>query len=326
MDISFIRSSSFNTYDLCQMQYFLVYILGWQEKTGVASTKGTIVHKALELLAKAKLAEQCNIDYFTDDTLGNKPFSLIENDIHTNETVDYFYDKSFDYYLKKEQSDFTDKERRECHRWVYKVIDDGFYDPRKLNIVYPEKKFDIPIEKDWAKLSDGEYLRVKGTIDLTLRSNNTYEICDWKTGKRKNWATGNYKTNDDLQDDFQLRLYHYAIRKLYPDIKDVLVTINYINDGGPVTVAFDDSNFEITESKIHSQFVKIKNCIKPKRKQNGQHWFCKRVCSFGKNKHNNGQQTQCEFITNNLKLNSMSNTVQQHTAKGFKIDYYEDPG
>ena len=60
MDITYFRSSSYNCFNLCQMQYFIEYVLGWENKVGKAATKGTITHKVLEVLAQAKLAEQNN--------------------------------------------------------------------------------------------------------------------------------------------------------------------------------------------------------------------------------------------------------------------------
>lgn len=321
MDIAYFRSSSYNCFDLCQQQYFLQYVLGWDMKVGKAATKGTIVHKALEILAKAKLADQNKKKTITDDVTGRISIKTYQ----TNKFVDNAINKSFDFYVKKEQPDFTDKERREITRWTYKVIDDGFYDPRNLTIIHPEQKFDLPIKLPWAKLSNGKYLRVKGTIDLIIKSGNYYEIVDWKTGARKDWKTGDYKTAADLDDDFQLRLYHYAIQKLYPDIDTVLVTINYINSGGPYTATFDNSNIEIVEAKMHNQFIKIKNCTHPRLKGNGKHWFCNRVCSYGKNLHKTGK-SECEYASRYLKYNGMQSAVADLTKKGFKIDYYEDPG
>jgi hypothetical protein len=323
MQISYFRSSSYNCFQICQTQYFLNYVLGWELKVGKAATKGTIVHKVLEILAKCKLAEQNNESLIKDDILG---WVLIEG-LHSDSFIDAIYPPIFEYYKKKEQASLDDKDQRECRRWVQKVIDDAFYDPRKLNIIYPEQKFDFEIKQDWAKLPNGQYLRIKGTIDLTIETNGNYEVVDWKTGKRRCWITEQYKTYDMLKDDFQLRLYHYAIRRLYPEIKNVLVTINYINHGGPVTVDHSDENFEIAEAKMHNQLIRIRHCNKPTRKMNGKHWFCKRVCSYGKTRTRaNPQLTQCEFVTNELRQRGMATAVEKYTVEGFKVDHYEEPG
>ena len=51
MLVTYIRSSSFNNYSFCQMQYFLTYTLGHQSTSGKKAQLGTIVHKVMEVLA-----------------------------------------------------------------------------------------------------------------------------------------------------------------------------------------------------------------------------------------------------------------------------------
>ena len=81
---------------------------------------------------------------------------------------------------------------------------------------------------------------MKGTIDLiTKPSEDTLEIIDWKTGRRLDWATGQEKTQEKLETDPQLMIYFYAAKKLYPEIKNCIVTIFFINDGGPFSVSFN---------------------------------------------------------------------------------------
>ena len=48
MIVTYIRSSSYNNYDYCQMQYFITYVLGHQSISGKKAQLGTIVHKAME--------------------------------------------------------------------------------------------------------------------------------------------------------------------------------------------------------------------------------------------------------------------------------------
>ena len=45
MLVTYIRSSSYNNYSFCQMQYFLTYVLGYQTDSGKKAELGTIVHK-----------------------------------------------------------------------------------------------------------------------------------------------------------------------------------------------------------------------------------------------------------------------------------------
>ena len=38
MIVTYIRSSSYNNYAYCQMQYFITYVLGYQSKSGKKQT------------------------------------------------------------------------------------------------------------------------------------------------------------------------------------------------------------------------------------------------------------------------------------------------
>ena len=54
MLVTYIRSSSYNNYSFCQMQYFLTYVLGHRSDSGKKAEMGTIVHKVMEVLASLK--------------------------------------------------------------------------------------------------------------------------------------------------------------------------------------------------------------------------------------------------------------------------------
>ena len=58
MLVTYIRSSSYNNYAYCQMQYFITYVLGHQTLSGKKAVQGTVVHKVLEVLAGLKKFEQ----------------------------------------------------------------------------------------------------------------------------------------------------------------------------------------------------------------------------------------------------------------------------
>ena len=58
MLVTYIRSSSFNNYSYCQMQYFLTYVLGHQSTSGKKAQLGTVVHKVMEVLAGCQHLQQ----------------------------------------------------------------------------------------------------------------------------------------------------------------------------------------------------------------------------------------------------------------------------
>lgn len=346
MIITYLRSSSYGTHSLCPMQYFIEYNLGIRSPSGLKANKGTICHKVLEILAGVKLSTQNKTLYYSDDILG---------DIHTTEyNLEEITDRVYDYYsLKCKDHEWKPKDLKDCHKWIDKALRDhnGVFDPRNRNIVQPEQRFDIVIDKPWAKYKyktkDGILegnLAIKGTIDLIAEINDsTLEIIDWKTGRRLDWATGQEKTLEKLQNDPQLRIYHYAVSVLYPNINNIIVSINYINDGGAFSMCYDRSDLQYTENMIRKKFDEIKNTKIP---QLNKSWKCSKICHFGKTTFNDsyssispiteyrdGQvcsidsdMTKCEQIKHDISLKGIDQVIDEYTATGYSISTYKPPG
>jgi hypothetical protein len=223
------------------------------------------------------------------------------------------------------------------------------FDPRHRMIIQPEQKFDITINKDWAKYdfkTNGDHLTgnlaIKGTIDLITEVNSdTLEVIDWKTGKRLDWATGEIKTPEKLQKDAQLRMYHYAISILYPQYSHVMVSINFINDGGPFSICFDDSDLSKTEDMLRDKFEIIKNTKRPKLHKS---WMCSKLCHFGKTTFENSSipamteyrehqacsngsmMTKCEQIKHDVELYGINTVVDLYKHTGHTFGKYKAPG
>ena len=246
---------------MCEQQYFFEYVLGWRGPSNKKADKGTIVHKVLEILAIIKQAQQNKDKTVVDDVVGKISVSKYN--------LDTIIEKVYKYYTEQfKHHAWETKDYKDCYNWVYKAINyhNGMFDPRNRTIVCPEQRFDIEIKKPWAaykyetnnEVLEGN-LAIKGTIDLiTKADDNTLEIIDWKTGRRLDWATGSEKTQEKLEVDPQLRIYHYAIKQLYPDIDNIIVTIYFINDGGPFSVCFGPKDLVATESMLRDKFEQIK--------------------------------------------------------------------
>lgn len=223
------------------------------------------------------------------------------------------------------------------------------FDPRNRNILCPEQHFDFIIDKPWAKYSfdtpDGKLegnLALKGTIDLITKiDDNFIEIIDWKTGRRLNWATGKEKTQECLENDPQLRIYHYAVNYLYPQIDNIMITINYINDGGPFSMCFQKSDLIKTEAMLRNKFEKIKSVKRPALNRS---WICKKLCHFGKTtftdtsippleEYRDNQITQkgeimckCEQIAHDIQLQGIDSVVQSYKHPNHSFGFYKAPG
>jgi hypothetical protein len=345
MIITYFRSSSYNTHSLCEQQYFFEYVLGWRGPSGQKADKGTIVHKVLEILAMIKQGQQNSLSYINDDEF------LGKIDIN-NYSLNTIIEKVYKYYTTaNDHHKWSIKDYKDCYNWVYKAIEfnNGMFDPRNRNILKPEQRFDLVIEKPWAKYSyniDGKktdgYLGLKGTIDLiTLANNNTIEVIDWKTGRRLDWATGQEKTQEKLEKDPQLKIYHYAIKKLYPHIENVIFSIYFINDGGPFSMIFHDSDLADTEDMLRQKFEVIKQSKKPRLNRS---WMCNKLCHFGKTTFENtpiqpiqeyrdGQtcskgstMTKCEQVKHDLELYGIDVTMGVYKHPNHTVGHYQAPG
>lgn len=329
---------------MCEQQYFLEYVLGWRGLSGQKADKGTICHKVLEILAVIKKSQQEEIPIAIDDILGDIDVGSYD--------LDQIIDRVYNYYTERtSHHKWSQKDHKDCKAWVYKAIEfnDGMFDPRNRHILQPEQHFDFIIDKPWAKYQystpDGPLegnLALKGTIDLiTLVNKDTIEIIDWKTGRRLDWATGKEKTQEKLETDPQLRIYHYAIKHLYPDIKHIIFSIYFINDGGPFTICFEDKNLQETENMLRHKFDTIKNTKRPKLNKS---WMCNKLCHFGKTTFENtpiepiteyrdGQvckigscMTKCEQVKHDLDLYGIDATIGLYKHPNHTFGQYKAPG
>lgn len=340
--ISFIRSSSYGSHEMCEMKYFGEYVLGWTGPPNKKADKGTIVHKVMEILANIKLARQNGYNHFEDEIAG-EVFAL---------ELDNIFDKVYDHYTNQSSNHiWSPADYRETYKWLMKTIsyNNGSMHPFNQEIVEPERHFDIEMKQDWAKYEydiNGEKitgnLRLKGTIDLITKiDNSTHEIIDYKTGKRVNWATGEEKTYEYLHKDFQLRLYHYAHNVLYPNIHNVLVTIFFINDGGAFTLAFGKNDIPETIDMIKDKFEYIKNTKQPKPNYT---WKCKKFCHFGKQTFEDSnikpldakinsklsvigeKMCMCDQIKYALDFRPIEDVISNMTKESHSISKYKAPG
>lgn len=330
---------------MCEQQYFIEYVLGWRGPSNKKADKGTITHKVLEILAVIQKNKQDKIPSFIDDCIG---------EIDVNDyCLDTIIEKVYHYYINQfVHHEWSKKDFEDCKNWSYKAINfnNGMFDPRNRNILCPEQHFDILIEKPWAKFDyetdEGNlsgYLGLKGTIDLITRiDDNTIEVIDWKTGRRLDWGTGQEKTHAKLQNDPQLMIYHYAISRLYPQYDHVIVTIDFINDGGPFSILFDKSDLARTEDMLRNKFEIIKKTKKPRLNRT---WMCSKLCHFGKTTFENDNKilpiieyrdnqvckpdsfmTKCEQIKHEIEIKGMKTVVEQYKNPGHSFGNYKAPG
>jgi hypothetical protein len=277
---------------------------------------GSMVHKMLELLARKKLATQNSEASFIDDELGKTyDTGLFHPEQAADEAIAYYEPKSIHAY--------TRADLKKVRRWMYDAMgfNGGMWSPLQRTVIAPETYFDFTIDEPWARYAykdpftgkpiEGQ-LSLKGTIDLTLRVDgypDTMELADWKTGARKDWGTGEAKDWKKLRDDAQLRLYHYALTRIFPEMKHIIVTILFIADGGPFSLDFGPEDLPRTLELIKERFETIRDCTRPKLHK---FWGCSKFCHYGKNTYPGTDKTICDHLHGELLALGMDKCVKKY--------------
>jgi len=338
MLVTYFRSSSYNCHNTCQLQHFIIYGLGHKTDTGFAACLGTISHKVLEGLASCKKVLQDNPNKkklsFMDREMGELIFT--EKTLSSIEFREELTRKSYDYYAKHTTHlDFTNpKDYKFCQTVINTALthNNGQFAPYNLNVVGTEPLYDILIDKDWAKFEyDGKpyQLAIKGSIDLVSEiSKDTLLITDYKTGKyRTEFSTGKKKELDDFYNDFQLLLYHYAARRLYPNYKHIIMNIYYLQAGGPFTLPFDSMEEDKVLEMIRKKLQIILKETNPKPINQWRSDFkCKNLCHFYKNNWPGTETRMCNYVDDHIKTYGILSAEKNLKREGFVIGTYSEPG
>lgn len=269
-------ASAIGLYNHCPFSYFMRYILGMESKAGKAALQGTIVHKALEWMAKLRKRGKTNIDPMWllhrawDEHIAASPEIEIRK-------VTTRIDKETGGF--KEAADF-----KKCRVAMEVVLADPYVNPYNNNVVDSERWFALEMPGDEWKCLDKDgsehQFAVRGFIDLVNEiDNDTIEIIDYKTGSRKDFYTQQPIDEDVLTREVQPRLYHLAAYFLYPQYKNILITFYYTNSGGPVTIALSPDDLATTIATLYRFMTTVRKDTLMRR---NRWWTCK-MCSFERN-------------------------------------------
>jgi len=324
----YLRSSALGTLEICNMQYFFTYVLGMKSPSGLAASKGTVFHRAMQVLADKKKAQQDKKKNLKNDDICDMTFDQCDD-------IEYITEVCFNYYKEVDNPNLAPKDLREITRWVHAALEynDGELDPRNKHIHATELFFDFEIKKDWAKYDyeiNGQkfegYLSLKGTVDLILNESEDYlQVLDYKSGKRLDWATGKEKTYADLCKDKQLLFYYYALKNVYPD-KSFYMSIFYLNDGGLFDIMFDDSDYEKAEKMIRNRFEYIKSVELPKQISTDQeNWKCQRLCKFSQIHEESGQSI-CNHFHGMIKSHGIHAVTEKYADTAKLLSYGQGGG
>lgn len=263
MQINKFSASLAETYNFCAFKYWLIYCLELETTgSGKAATIGTIAHKALEWAARLKQRGKTNIDplWLLDRSWDENPHPELRRFTSRGESADY----------------------KKCKASFFKVMEDEFYNPYKLNVLDAEKWFEIEMPgPEWEVQKNGkiEQLKVRGYIDLIHEINSeTIEIVDYKTGLRSSPFDKNIMDFYGLTKKLQAKIYFMAAKMLYPQYENCLVTFYYTQDG-PTTIGLSDEELPQILNELFSIFKHIKDDSLIRRNRS---WKCK-LCPYEKN-------------------------------------------
>lgn len=204
----YVSKSSMETFDMCPMQYFYQYNLGYRGEGSLKTDIGSAIHYVAESLALLKKAQQNGETKAVHDQLGDLEITDDWNTprVLSDEEIDAINKSMINKGTYKDQFKFPYGSVRKGERFVNELLDraqkiclDKYepkpadlrdyrnymwillhqLDPRDQNVIDVEYEFDLPITEEWARIGD-DYIRIKGFIDLITEEDGIYMIYDYK--------------------------------------------------------------------------------------------------------------------------------------------------
>lgn len=298
-----VSKSSMENLDTCELRYFYEYILKYRGEGNVKTVMGSAVHCVAETLGRIKKSIQEDGEHFVEmDDIGRVEYdpetwlterTLSDLEVDTvnknrknksifkdqvklkygavrcgEELVESLIQRAFEHYelerLIEEAKAAGKKEpfERNYVEFCWMLLEQ--YDPRFENVVDIEFEFDLPIPHEWAKIENGEYVRLKGFIDLVTEPEpGVLVVTDYKTGARSKFPSFDTKTYADIKKDLQLSMYCHVLQTLFPD-KVIIANLFFIRDGGVFSVTFDaDKNAINVNETVEAHLNKIRSCEQP---------------------------------------------------------------
>lgn len=275
-----ISPSSITTFDGCQMQWFLSYILKYREPPGKAAVIGSCCHAILEGVAQSVQLRSKRGK--KDRVVTNKSIG----EIGTKYKLDDLTEKSYQFFVNgTPELKFTNADRDEVYNNIRIAANHRLFPENHKRIISTESFFNKSINEEWAKyttVDNGEIIekevRIVGVIDLVyVDHSDQIQYLDYKFGKPYDWAGGYDKTFENLGEDIQLCLYYWAMKEDYAE--DIGTNIWYVKAEKTFELTFDEVNRQKALDKIRDVILLTKNMQKPATNYS---WKCSKFCQFSK--------------------------------------------
>jgi len=290
-----LSASKMKSYQMCAFKYYLSYGLFAQGKPSFAAELGTELHWIYEMYAQAVLngkdedGRTCeDIEKNWKNLLQKRAYAGLESwqwcrhvqKVEKScDTCPAFKDGVCNL-VEKDIDSFDGcpwNSWVEAQSMVGRVLSATgpagiFVEDKK--IVGTEDRFEIEFEAP-----DGETVMLNGLIDMVVElDEDTLEIIDYKTGRFK-------MSYNVAEKDLQLRLYYLAVKRKYPQYKNHMVTIMYVNEGiKTITPAFGDKTEDDLLVEIGELYSEISEDSFPSRIRDTAYGdkpnhICKYMCS-----------------------------------------------
>lgn len=189
-----LSASKIKTLKSCSWQYWCKYVLKLPDKTNSGALIGDTVHIILECLGASRHKKHYDLIIKKKNIFASKPVKRLVNKHIKRKNLN-------------DASNLEDICSMALNGLMYDFFGKKHGEPSQ---VISEKDFELTVEQE-----DIKY-KVKGFIDKLYIYNNTglVLIRDFKTNKKKYEGK---EVSDNLQD----HIYTLAIRKLYPEVKDI---------------------------------------------------------------------------------------------------------
>lgn len=280
MRLEYLSATRANVYVDCPFRYFLQYHLKLPElrQPTIHTAKGSAVHEALDSFVKGQT------DYVAELTKYYQEHEVWKMD------------------NRPSPKGFPHPQPKSCDTCPFAIAQVGSPNPicsiagKFVNVVEgcPRGNFeddlgvlektlmrpDSPLKRkiigsEVAFTQDWEGFRIHGYIDLITEVDaETLEVRDYKAG---NYA----KATDEAFRDIQMRIYSLAAKKMFPQYKYVMMTLDYLRKT-PVTVIFAPEDDEKTRKFLQDVYKRIGSDPDPKRVKSFKCQWCVGFDTCGK--------------------------------------------
>lgn len=220
--------SALKTYQQCPLKFKFQEIDRIRVPKGLEAVFGALIHRCLKAMFERTPL------YPTSDEIIN----LFRN-----------------FWEQKEKLEIDPEEEKAYYENGLEILK-NFYksnQPWNFNVLDLESRFEVLIPGP----ASGENHILTGVIDRIDKTQNYYEIIDYKTSRRM-------PSQDDLDKDLQMSIYHIGLAKRWPHIQPekIKLSLYFLKHGEKITTSRSQESLEKTKSFIINVIAEIKERTK----------------------------------------------------------------